>query len=187
MYESTYFKIVIFIAVSGCLIWLSRRSLRNVRSHGFYRFFAWEAILALILLNSDNWFDDWLGFRQIISWALLSLSAYLVTHGALVLYRSGKPDKSRVNSTLIGIEKTTELVTTGIYRYIRHPIYGSAVIGVWGVVLKSVTAVSVFLALISIVFLTVTAKLEEYENLKYFGENYRHYMERTRMFIPYIL
>ncbi len=186
MDESTYIKAVIFIIVSVYFVWLSRHSLRNVRSHGFYRLFAWEAILALVLLNAEYWFDDWLSLRQLTSWALLSLSAYLVTHGALVLYRSGKPDGSRVDSTLMGIEKTTELVTTGVYRYIRHPLYSSMFIGVWGVVLKSVSLSSVSLALISAVFVTLTARLEESENRRYFGEDYRHYMERTRMFIPYL-
>jgi protein-S-isoprenylcysteine O-methyltransferase Ste14 len=182
---SLYLKAVIFIAVSIYLAWLSRRSMSGRRSHGFYRFFAWEAILALVLLNLDYWFDDWLCYRQIVSWALLSCSGYLVTHGALVLHRSGRPDGSRVDSTLIGIEKTTELVTTGVYRYIRHPIYSSAVVGVWGVVLKDVSLAGMSLALISVVLLTVTARLEEAENIRYFGEGYRVYMNRTKMFIPY--
>ena len=181
-----YLKAIIFIIVSAYFVWLSRRSMCSPRYHGFYRFFAWEAILALVLLNLDYWFDDWLSYRQIISWVVLSLSAYLVTHGALVLYQSGRPDSSRSDSTLIGIEKTTVLVTTGVYRYIRHPIYSSAVVGVWGVVLKHVSVASISLALISIAFLTATAKLEETENIQYFGEEYRNYMNRTKMFIPFL-
>ena len=185
MLESIYIKVIIFIIASACLVWLSRHSIRNVRCHGFYRLFAWEAILALVLLNLDYWFDDWLSFRQITSWVLLAFSAYLVTHGVMGLHKSGKPDDSRVDSTLIGVEKTTELVTTGAYRYIRHPIYSSMFIGVWGVVLKSVSVPSLSLALISVGFLTVTAKLEEAENMQYFGDRYRHYMTRTKMFVPY--
>jgi protein-S-isoprenylcysteine O-methyltransferase Ste14 len=179
-------KVVVFILVSGYFIWLSRSSLTKVSSHGFYRFFAWEAILALILLNLDFWFDDWLCYRQLASWVLLSVSAYLVTHGALTLYKAGRPDSTRSNTTLIGIEKTTALVTTGIYRYIRHPVYSSAVIGVWGVVLKGVSAVSISLALISIILLTAAAKMEEAENIQYFGKVYKDYMSRSRMFIPYL-
>jgi protein-S-isoprenylcysteine O-methyltransferase Ste14 len=87
---------------------------------------------------------------------------------------------------LIGIEKTTALATCGAYRYIRHPIYASAVVGVWGVVLKDVSLAGISLALISAVFLTVSAKLEEVENIQYFGERYRDYMSRTKMFIPYL-
>ena len=145
-------KTIIFIVVSGYFVWLSRRSIRNVSSHGFYRLFAWESILALVLINSDFWFDDWLSLRQIVSWILLALSAYLVTHGTLGLYRSGMPDSHRDDSTLVGIEKTTRLVTSGIYRHIRHPMYSSAVVGVWGVVLKDISLISISLAVIAVIF-----------------------------------
>ena len=183
---SVYLQAAIFIIVSACLVWLSRRSIRAVRSHGFSRLFAWESILILILLCLDVWFDDWLSYRQIVSWLLLAFSVYLVTHGTLALHRSGRPDSRRTDTTLLGIEKTTELVTTGVYRYIRHPIYSSAVVGVWGVVLKHITVASFSLALISIVFLTLTAKMEETENIRYFGHKYLEYMKRTRMFIPFL-
>jgi protein-S-isoprenylcysteine O-methyltransferase Ste14 len=181
-----YVKAAIFVVATGYFIWLSRRSLRKAQSHGFLRFFAWEAILALVLLNCDHWFDDWLSFRQIVSWSLLAASGYLITFGVLTLYRSGRPGKSRSEETLIGIEKTTKLVTTGIYRFIRHPIYSSAVVGVWGVVLKDISVTGAFLALLSVILLTATAKREEVENLTFFGNDYRRYMERSRMFIPYL-
>ena len=179
-------KVIIFLFVSAYFIWLSRRSLLKAHRHGFYRFFAFETILVLVLLNLDFWFDDWLSLRQVISWTLLALSVYLVTHAAVVLLKLGKPDRRRADPTLLGMEKTTKLVTSGIYRYIRHPMYSSAVVGVWGAVLKDISATSISLAMISVIFLTATAKLEESENLQYFGDEYRDYMKRTRMFIPYI-
>lgn len=179
-------KIIVFLIASGFFVWLSRGSIRIRRSHGFYRLFAWESILMLVLLNIDYWFDNWLCMRQITSWILLAFSIYPVMHGSLALHRSGKPDKVRADSSLIGIERTTVLVTSGIYRHIRHPIYSSVVIGVWGVVLKKVSAASIILALVSIILITITAKIEESENIQYFGDEYRKYIERTKMFIPYI-
>lgn len=114
---------------------------------------------------------------------MLGFSAYLVTNGALTLRRSGMPSDRRTDATLVGIEKTTKLVTTGVYRHIRHPIYSSAVIGVWGIVLKDISAISVSLGLVSVLFFYLTAKIEEREGISYFGEEYRNYMGRTRMFI----
>ena len=48
---------------------------RQPRSHGFYRFFAWEAILGLFLLNVDFWFRDPFAWYQIIAWTLLFASS----------------------------------------------------------------------------------------------------------------
>ena len=48
------------------------------RSHGFYRFFAWECIAAIIILNIDGWFVDPGSWHQLISWFLLVLSIALV-------------------------------------------------------------------------------------------------------------
>ena len=41
--------LTLFLAGSAAIVWLSRKPLRKPGSHGFYRFFAWEAILGLIV------------------------------------------------------------------------------------------------------------------------------------------
>ena len=38
---------IVFSFLTLLLIYISRASLHSPRSHGFYRFFAWEFILAL--------------------------------------------------------------------------------------------------------------------------------------------
>ena len=49
-------QIVIFVLASAGLVYVSRTSLRRPHAHGFYRFWAWEAIVALVLLNVPIWF-----------------------------------------------------------------------------------------------------------------------------------
>ena len=66
-----------FIVASLGIAWLSRASLRNFRSHGFYRFFALEAILLLVWLNGEFWFYVPFSVHQIISWVLLGISLFL--------------------------------------------------------------------------------------------------------------
>jgi protein-S-isoprenylcysteine O-methyltransferase Ste14 len=183
---SLYLKVAVLFVVTAGFLWISRRSLRDARLHGFYRFFAWEAIVILVLVNIDRWFDDPFCLRQIVSWALLSISVYLVVYGTVLLYRTGKPNRVRHDPSLVGIERTTELVKTGVYRYIRHPIYGALVVGVWGVVLKHPSWLALSLALVGVALLTVTAKMEEAENVRHFGNEYRDYMRQTKMFIPYL-
>lgn len=79
------------------------------------------------------------------------------------------------------------LVTTGIYRYIRHPMYSSLLFLAWGALLKSVTPGTLTLTGIATLTLVVTAKVEEAEDLVRFGEEYRNYMLRTRLFVPFLL
>ncbi len=179
-------KIIVFLIASAGLFWVSRSSLRDLRSHGFYRFFAFEAIVILILLNIDYWFYEPFSIHQIISWLLLIISLFLVIHGFQLLHKVGKPDSKRKDSSLIGIEKTTELVTIGAYRYIRHPIYSSGLYGVWGVFFKQPSWLGFSLAVIITFFLTVTAKIEEAENISFFGDAYKSYMKKTKMFIPFV-
>ncbi len=183
---SLEFKVIVFTIVSAGFVWMSRTSLRDFRSHGFYRFFAWEAILLLILVNLDYWFHDPFSIHQIVSWLLLVVSTFLVIHGAYLLRTVGKPDSKRDEPSLIGIEKPTELVTVGAYRYIRHPIYSSLLFVAWGAFFKNASSVSVCLVLIATFFLTITAKIEETENMRFFGAAYQGYMKQTKMFIPFL-
>ncbi len=180
------FKVIVFIVVSAGLVWVSWSSLRDFRSHGFYRFFAFESIVALVLLNLDHWFHEPFATYQIASWLLLTVSLFLVIHGFHLLRRVGKPDSKRTDPSLIGIEKTTELVTVGAYRYIRHPLYSSLLFGAWGVFFKQPSLASVCLSVIATFFVTITAKMEEAENLRFFGSAYQSYMKQTRMFIPFL-
>ena len=64
-------KILLFAAVSLWIVYLSRKSLFIIGSHGFYRFFAWETITALVLVNFRSWFINPLSTFQIISWIFL--------------------------------------------------------------------------------------------------------------------
>ncbi len=180
------FKVIVFVVASVGLVWVSWPSLRSFRFHGFYRFFTFELILSLILLNLNYWFYEPFSIHQIISWLLLIVSLFLVIHGFQLLRRVGKPDSEREDPSLIGIEKTTELVTVGAYRYIRHPLYSSLLFLAWGVFFKHPSWVGVSLAVITSFFLTMTAKIEEAENICFFGPAYESYMKQTKMFIPFL-
>ncbi len=179
-------KAIVFIVVSIGIVWVSRASLPNLRSHGFYRFFAWEAILVLGLLNLNYWFKDPFSIHQLVSWFLLIVCTVFVIYGARSLHTAGKPDSERKDPLLIGIEKTTELVTVGAYRYIRHPLYSSLLFLAWGVFFKQPSWVGISLAVTATLFLIMTAKREEAENIRFFGPAYQDYMEHTKMFIPFL-
>jgi protein-S-isoprenylcysteine O-methyltransferase Ste14 len=179
-------KIILFGILSVPVILISWRTLFNVRSHGFYRFFSWECILWLFVSNVKYWFTDPLSIKQLISWICLVCSAYLVVAGILVFKREGKIDRSRDEKNLLGFEKTTELIDQGIYKYIRHPLYASLFYLTWGIYFKNTTLFLLIIALLSSVFLYFTSRLDEKECMAYFGDKYREYMTRSKMFVPFV-
>jgi protein-S-isoprenylcysteine O-methyltransferase Ste14 len=169
------------------LVAVSWRSLRQPRSHGFFRFFAFEAILCIILINAPVWFHRPFALMQLLSWALLLVSLGLAVHGFYLLQRFGRPPKPDPGSPMFRVENTASLVTSGAYRFIRHPLYASLLYLAWGAALKSLTPASLILASFATAALVATAKTEEVENLGRFGDAYREYMAHTRLFIPFVL
>lgn len=169
---------ITFLCCAVGIVWVSRASLRRVDTHGFYRLFAFETVLALIFLNLPHWFVDPFSARQLFSWAALIASIFLAAAGYLTLKRAGKPSGS--------FENTSLLVTGGVYRFIRHPMYASLLFLAWGACLKAPSLAGLVLALVASTFLWVTARVEEIENLKRFGLDYSAYMRTTRLFIPFL-
>jgi len=179
-------KVFIFLILTFFVIILSRKSLFHFHSHGFYRFFSWECILWLLVSNSTYWFANPLSVKQIISWILLFYSVYLVIAGAILLKKVGNPTSVRKEESLYAFENTTILVETGIFSFIRHPLYSSLLFLTWGILLKNVTIDLLIIALISSILLYITAIRDEKECIVYFGEKYILYMKRSKMFIPFI-
>jgi protein-S-isoprenylcysteine O-methyltransferase Ste14 len=178
--------IALFCAASLLLALLTHRSVVKIGSHGFFRFLAWEAMLGLILLNAKPWFADPFRPRQIASWIFLSISSVLALMGYFRLRGAGRPGKGRTEPELVGFEKTTHLVDTGVYGVIRHPMYASLICLAAGIFLKQASLPAAGLTLASATFLALAAFVEEKECSDHFGEEYRKYMKRTKRFIPFI-
>jgi len=178
---------LLFLAGSICFIVVSRHALLKPRSHGFYRFFAWEMMLALVLINFPMWTVEPFSPRQIASWLLLALSIFLVVQAVQLLRAVGKPDSQRGDPALLGFEKTSALVTSGIFRYIRHPMYAALLYLTWGAYLKDISLPSSLLAGGASIALLITALRDEAECLQHFGESYAEYMLTSKRFVPFIV
>jgi protein-S-isoprenylcysteine O-methyltransferase Ste14 len=181
------FKLFAFLVVSAGLIYVSRASLRTPRSHGFYRFFAWEFIVALFLFNIDVWFQTPFAWYQLVSWFLLLVCLVPLILGIRALTSRGKPVARReTEPQLLAFERTSSLVTSGIYRYIRHPLYSSLLFLTWGIFFKALTWPGLFLAVAATLFLIATAKADEAECLRFFGASYQEYTKRSKRFVPFL-
>src|SRR5512133_1286838 len=102
---------IIFIAGSLAIVAISWKSLQQKGSHGFYRFFAWETILVLFVINMKFWFDQPFAWNQIIAWFLLIVACIPLAFGVHSLRTHGKPAAQREGEpSLMAFEKTTSLV-----------------------------------------------------------------------------
>ena len=180
-------QLIIFIILFIVIFILSYRSLKHPSSHGFYRFFGWVGTLWICVHNLPFWFYNMFQWNQVISNILITYSLVLVVWGGLFLIKKGKLDNSREEDHLFGFEKTAHLVETGIYRYIRHPLYASLFFLTWGVFFKNISLISFVITLIASLFYILTMITEEKENRTYFGDSYKVYMNKTKMLIPYIV
>jgi protein-S-isoprenylcysteine O-methyltransferase Ste14 len=116
----------------------------------------------------------------------LAVSLVLVVEGVRLLRKIGDSTKPPEDSSDFQFEHTSTLVTTGVYRYIRHPMYASLFFLTWGAVAKQMGFASVVAGLLATVCLIATARAEERENVERFGKAYREYMARTKRFVPFL-
>ncbi|MCK4749063.1 MAG: isoprenylcysteine carboxylmethyltransferase family protein [Bacteroidales bacterium] len=171
---------IIFIILTLANIWLTWWvSLRQKRFHGIYRFISFECIFLLVLMNYPVWFSNPFAWHQIISWILLIGSTLIAVFGFYLLYHLGKPSDQ--------LEDTTQVISSGLFRYIRHPLYMSLILGGFAVMMKQLQWPQIIMSLVNLLVLWLTARVEEGEMIRKFGQEYVDYMKKTKMFIPYLL
>jgi protein-S-isoprenylcysteine O-methyltransferase Ste14 len=178
--------LILFGILSIPVVAISWRTLFKAKSHGFYRFFAWECIIWLFASCYRFWFDNPFAIAQIFSWIFLIFSGYSVIAGVILLKKVGKPGVGRNEEALYQFEKTSDLVEQGIYKYIRHPLYSSLLFLNWGIFLKNPTVSLFVVAMISSICLYLTAIFDEKECIVFFGDRYKEYMIKTKRFIPFV-
>ena len=88
------------------------------------------------------------------------------------------------NNIVIYTDQT--LVTNGVYKIVRHPLYASIIWAIYAIgVLRSNYCVFILNTVIFIPFMYYRAKQEEKELIKIF-KDYKDYQKKTGMFFPNI-
>jgi protein-S-isoprenylcysteine O-methyltransferase Ste14 len=151
-------------------------------------------LLALFLLNPLLMILAYEENRLIVAPNLPFWDSVLVSYVGLMILMigglvtvTGRAQLARYGSGVLHIEEEHELVTTGVFRYIRHPVYAGGLAGIVGV-LMAFRGTIVLLAVAVLYFVVLRHRLlfEEEMLLSEFGEEYRDYMKRTRRLIPLI-
>lgn len=84
-----------------------------------------------------------------------------------------------------GDSKPAELVTSGLYAYVRHPLYTAGLVFIWAA--PEMTVNRLVLWLVFSLYLVIGAWFEERKLLRDFGSAYAEYQARTPMLIPKIV
>ena len=103
-----------------------------------------------------------------------------------LLQAIGRPGTERSDAELFGFEKTSALVTTGAFRYIRHPMYAALLFLNWGAWLKDLSWPSSALMGVASIALLLTALRDEAECRQHFGAAYADYMKTSKRFVPFV-
>lgn len=120
-----------------------------------------------------------LGLFEAIRWSGVGLGV-LCVFGIYWLFSSIGTGITPVSAT----RKEHKLVTHGIYRYIRHPLYtvGSSLFVSFGMMVDSwfIAALGIF----TFILMAIRTPKEEANLIEKFGDEYREYMQRTGRFLP---
>lgn len=179
------FGLIIFLLFSIILIWLCRYQLLNPHCHGFYRFFAFEGIVWNLIYAIPLWQQDLFSLQQIVSFILMMLSLVLLIASLRQLKAAGRQAHAEIRENFV-FENTASLSTSGIYRYIRHPMYASLLLFSWGILFKRPFVEPLVITLIVTVAIWLAARVEEGENRAFFGQEYDAYCKRSKMILPFI-
>ena len=119
---------------------------------------------------------------SVVTWSGLTLCAAGIVFSSFAQYSMGAEWRIGVDP-----DEETELVTTGIYAYVRNPIYTGCI--VFGTGLLLLAPHPLFLATGLIGYFSIRAYVKEIEEpylIELHGDDYREYQSMTGSFFPQI-
>ncbi len=85
---------------------------------------------------------------------------------------------------LHNLEKENEFTTSGLLKYVRHPVYSGSILGIIGYFLYSPKLSTLISSIMIIIYFLVGIRFEEKKLIGQFGQAYLDYKKKTPMLIP---
>jgi len=100
---------------------------------------------------------------------------------------TGRAQLARFGSGVLHIEDDHRLITTGVFRYIRHPVYAGGILGLVGIYM-AFRSIIMLILVSTLYFIVIRHRMlfEEEMLVDEFGDEYREYMKRTKRLIPFL-
>ena len=138
-----------------------------------------------VVVVAPGWgYDGWLNWSSAIDLLLQGIGLGLWATGIIVVVWA-----ARVLGRYMSVEGLTvdhHLVTSGPYRYVRHPVYASftAIAAGTSLVFRSYLLVGVAVAWVAATIWWVAAEEKLLGSAQGLGDDYRAYARRTGRFVP---
>jgi protein-S-isoprenylcysteine O-methyltransferase Ste14 len=118
--------------------------------------------------------------------AALGLIGLIVCAAGIGLMVAARIHLGRNWGMPVSRKQDPELVTSGPYARVRHPIYGGILLALLGTTIGASVFWAVPLVLFGVYFVHA-ARREEHHMIRQFPEQYPAYIRRTRMLLPRLL
>lgn len=111
---------------------------------------------------------------------------FILVIGEIITF-SSRLSLGRYGTTVIIVEDDHQLITSGVYGYVRHPIYLGGLLLYTGIILAfGGFLVPFVMFIVWLLLMHGRLRLEEKLLEEKFGEEYRDYKKRTKKLIPFI-
>ncbi len=153
----------------GLFILLTLRPIALVKMLGTLAWLIHPAWMAWSSVELPSWLR-WIG----VPLGVMAATLLIVTFRAL---------GTNITDTVVTRTRHV-LVTDGPYRWVRHPFYVAFALAMAA---DSLVTANWFLALTgaaAVALIAIRTRTEEQKLIERFGDDYRHYMERTGRFMP---
>ena len=125
----------------------------------------------------------WLGPIHVLETPALKIAGLAMAYSGLLWSVAAQHQMGRDWRIGIDFGNETGLVTGGLYRLSRHPIYLGFIVICIGLFFATPNIVTLLCAVLTTVILSVEARLEEAFLLSVHGDPYKEYLAKTRRWI----
>ncbi len=147
----------------------------------------WLTFFALAVPGIMWLVTKWLSFGQFYLPDSIRITGVIIGAYSMWLFYSVHKTLGDNWSPVLEIRKEHNLVVSGAYQYVRHPMYSAMLL--WWVSFSLITANWFYSATIAaglLILFSIRIPDEEQLMTEEFGEQYKTYMKQTKRLIPFI-